>query len=74
MRDIEKLKKQKMEKHIIYNNKLLRYEIENNVLLEEIKELEIKKSFNNKMNEKNIIEEKTTRIKKKNILSNFRLR
>ena len=74
MRDIEKLKKQKMEKHIIYNNKLLRYEIENKVLLEEIKELEIKKSFNNKMNEKNIIEEKTTRIKKKNILSNFRLR
>ena len=63
-----------MEKHIIYNNKLLRYEIENRVLLEEIKELEIKKSFNNKMNEKNIIEEKTNRIKKKNILSNFRLR
>ena len=74
IRDIEKLKRQKMEKHIIYNNKLIKYEIENKILLEEIKNLERQKICVNKINEKDITEHKIARLKKKNILSTFRIR
>lgn len=85
-REIEVLKKEKMEKNKIYNknynNKQIKYETEINIILTEIKELEAEKASSS-VNENNIIvkpksqdtiEQKSSRFKAKNILTNFRLR